>query len=251
MKLIDPPPQFPLYINDTFIMSSPTILAIRSSSTQFASQKPKIVSINKTSVLLYPKVYASMADPEKAMAFKQNKTALALADLNQKARILGLDLMLTAESSHANWERKLCRNWANFANLSILSWHGANGNIINNTTTAADASILLPAQDRAANACRAPGVKFVRVQLALDYADLNRIDPAPNTVLRGEYYIQLLQDTVNLTNAAGNAYHLTTFTGPASVLYLTQLTKMLPTTSSSRSSTSPPAGPIARSSMAN
>ncbi len=156
-----------------------------------------------------------MADPEKAMAFKQNKTALALADLNQKARILGLDLMLTAESSHANWERKLCRNWANFANLSILSWHGANGNIINNTTTAADASILLPAQDRAANACRAPGVKFVRVQLALDYADLNRIDPAPNTVLRGEYYIQLLQDTVNLTNAAGNAYHLTTFTGPA------------------------------------
>jgi hypothetical protein len=65
-------------------------------------------------------------------------------------------------------------------------------------------------QDGAANACCAPSVKFVRVQLALDYADLNRIDPAPNTVLHGEYYIQLPQDTVNLNNAAGNAYCLTT-----------------------------------------
>ena len=200
-------------------MSSPTVLAIRSSSTRFAPQKPEIVSIGKTSVSLYPKVDASMADPEKAMFFQQNKTALASADLDQKARILALadqlDLMLTAESSLADWERKLRHNWANFANLSILSWHGANGNIINNTTTAANASILLPAQDGAANTCRAPGIKFVRVQLALNYANLNWIDPAPNTVLRGEYYIQLPQDTVNLNNAAGNAYHLMTFTGPA------------------------------------
>ena len=56
-------------------------------------------------------------------------------------------------------------------------------------------------------------MKFVRVQLALNYADLNKIDPAPNCVLRGEYYIQLLQDTVNLGNAAGNAYCLPTFNG--------------------------------------
>ncbi len=82
------------------------------------------------------------------MAFQQNKTALASADLNQKERILALadrlDLILTAESSLADWERKLHSNWANFPNLSILSWHGANGNILNNTATAADASILLP-----------------------------------------------------------------------------------------------------------
>ncbi len=58
-------------------------------------------------------------------------------------------------------------------------------------------------------------MKFVRVQLALDYANLNRINPAPNTMLHGEYYIQLPQDSVNLQNAAGNAYCLTTFTGAA------------------------------------
>jgi len=76
-------------------------------------------------------------------------------------------------------------------------------------------------QDGAANACRSSGVKFVRVPLALDYADLNWIDPAPNCVLCGEYYIQLPQDTVDLTNAAGNPYRLTTFNGPADLRTLT------------------------------
>ena len=124
---------------------------MRAGSATFTPRKPEIVSIGKTSVLLYPKIVASMSDPEKAMVFQQNKTALASAELDQKARILALadrlDLMLTAESSLADWERKLRRNWANFANLSILSWHSRNGNLINNTVTAVDASILLPVQN--------------------------------------------------------------------------------------------------------
>ena len=206
-------------------MSGPSVLAIRAGSTRFTPRKPEIITIGKTSVSLYPKVDASMSDPKKAMAFQQNKTALAAADLDQKARILAmadrLDLMLTAESSLADWERKLRRNWANFTHLTILSWHSGNGNIINNTVSAADASILLPIQDGAAATCRASGVKFVLVQLALDYADLNRIDPAPNTTLRGEYYIQLPQDSIDLTNGAGNPYRLTTFTGAADLRTLT------------------------------
>ena len=221
MNLIDSLLGFFAQFIENIIMSSPTatVLAIRSSSKLFAPQKPKIVSFGKTSVLLYPKVDASMSDPEQAMAFQQNKMALALANLNQKACILALadhlDLMLTVESSLADWECKLRCNWANFANLSILSWHGANGGVITTTYTAVDAYILLPVQDGATNACRTSGVKFVRVQLALDYADLNQIDPAPNTTLCGEYYIQLPQDTVDFVNPAGTAYRLTTFTGTA------------------------------------
>jgi hypothetical protein len=48
-----------------------------------------------------------MSDPKKALAYQQNKMALASADLDQRARILALtkrlDLMLTAESSLADW----------------------------------------------------------------------------------------------------------------------------------------------------
>jgi hypothetical protein len=92
---------------------------------------------------------------------------LSSADLDQRAWILTLadrlDLMLTAESSLANWERKLSCHWADFASLSILSWHDAAGNPINDMTTATDASILKPVQHSAVGACWSAEVKFFQV----------------------------------------------------------------------------------------
>ncbi len=64
---------------------------------------------------LYPKVDATMSDPEKAMAYQQSKTALASANLDQRAHVLALtkrfNLMLRAESSLTNWEWKLTKNY--------------------------------------------------------------------------------------------------------------------------------------------
>jgi hypothetical protein len=85
-------------------MSSPNIL-----THHFVPRKLEIVLIGKTSVSLYPKVDATMSDPEKVMADQQNRTALTTANLDQPARILALadclDLMLIAESSFSDWER--------------------------------------------------------------------------------------------------------------------------------------------------
>ncbi len=182
------------------------------------------MQIGKTSVPLYPKIDATMSDPEKAMAYQQNKTALASADLDQQARILALakrlDHMLTAESSLADWERKLTKNWFNFQNLTIISWQGTKGNPINNTTVAGDPAVLLPVQDGAQHQCRSSGVKFICVQLDLNFADLNTIQGATNTVLQGEYYLQLPQAMVQLTNAAGNQYNLSTFHGSKDICTL-------------------------------
>jgi hypothetical protein len=122
------------------------------------------------------------------MAYQQNKTALASADLDQRVRILALtkhlDLMLTTESSLADWERKLMKNWFNFQYyLTIISWHDTKGDPINNTTVAGDPAVLLSVQNGVQNQCRSAGVKFVCVQLDLDFADLNTIQGATNTVL--------------------------------------------------------------------
>jgi hypothetical protein len=89
------------------------------------------------------------------------------------------------------------------------------GTPINDTVIDADASILKPVQDGAAADCHSAGVKFVRVQLELDYSDLavRRVDAGPAPILRGEYYIQLPQGTIDLVNAPGNARRLTTFLG--------------------------------------
>jgi hypothetical protein len=129
-------------------MSSPNVQAIR---RRFVPRAAKAVAIRRTSVSLYLKVDASMSDPEKALAYQQNWAALADADLDQRARILALaerlDLMHTAESSLVDWERRLTKNWFNFANLTIISWHNAQGGVINNTTVADNPSVLLPVQN--------------------------------------------------------------------------------------------------------
>ena len=170
---------------------------------------------------LYPKVDASMSEPEKALAYQQNWAALAGSDLDQRARILALadrlDLMHTAESSLADWEQRLTKNWFNFDNLTIISWHNGCGVVIGNTTTSADPSILLPVQDGPAALCRAEGVTFVRVSLRLDFADLHTSPSAASCVLRGSYYIELPQNTAQLEDANKRAYNLTTFTGEANL----------------------------------
>jgi hypothetical protein len=199
-----------------FTMASPNIQAIRALKTPFIPQKPKIVSIGRTSVSLYRKVDESMSDPEKALAFQHNRTALASADLDQRARILTLanrlNLMLTAEASFADWERKLSKNWSNFRYLTILSWHDEKGARIAARTTAGNSSVLLPVRDGNVADCCSAGIKFVHVQLKLDFADLTiaaAANPAPNVVLRGECYIQLPQSLRDLVNGAGGNYKLT------------------------------------------
>jgi hypothetical protein len=204
-------------------MPSPAIQAIRASKSPFVPRKLEIVTIRCTSVLLYPQVNEKMTDPEKAMAYQHNKTALASADLDQCARILTLavrlNLMLTAESSLADWERKLSHNWANFKYLTILSWHDAKGTAIASTTTAGDSLVLLPVQNGSVADCRSAGIKFVHIQLELDFADLMTAaaHPAPNVILRGEYYIQLPQSLRDLTNQRNQDYRLTLWLGAANL----------------------------------
>ncbi len=131
--------------------------------------------------------------------------------------------MLTAESSLADWKKKLFKNWFNFANLTIISWHNAHSGIIINMTVADNPSILLPVQNSAAAMCRAEGVKFVWVHLGLDFSDLNTIVPAPSCVLHGKYYIELPQRTVQLLNGHNVAYNLTTFLRAANLRTLLPL----------------------------
>ncbi len=132
-----------------------------------------------------------MSNPKKALAYQQNWAALAGADLDQRTHILALakqlDLMHTAESSLVDWERRLTKNWFNFAYLTIISWHNAQGGLINNTTDADNPSVLLPVQNGVAALCRVEGVTFVQVSLRLDFSNLCTITPASSCVLHGSY----------------------------------------------------------------
>ncbi len=57
----------------------------------------------------------------------------------------------------------------------------------------------------------------------MDFADLTiaaAANPAPNVVLRGEYYVQLPQSSRDLINGAGGGYKLMSWLGPADLCTL-------------------------------
>ena len=60
-------------------------------------------------------------------------------------------------------------------------------------------------------------VKFVRVQLMLNYVSLVNVNPPGATVLRTEFYIKLPQTSVQMMDSNGTAYNLLTFHGPTNL----------------------------------
>ena len=188
-----------------------------SGSTVFVPRTLEPVQIDKMTVKLYPVVDSTMKPPERAHAFQINKTALAAPGIDRRVMLdtLGAQLNLSAivDGVLGDWTRHFQRAWCNFHHLTILSFHNDAGAQVNDTTTA-DSAVLLPVIDGHVADCRKKNIRFVRVQLNLDFASLVTLDPPGVTVLRVEFYIELPQSSRDLTNGSGTAYRLTTFLGP-------------------------------------
>jgi len=93
-----------------------------------------------------------------------------------------------------------------------LSFHNFKGDKVTDSTDAADPTKLLPVVDGALPTCR-KNVKFVRVQLSVNFVNLVKaVNPGPTTLCI-EYFIELPQTTRQMTNGVGNTYNLTTFHG--------------------------------------
>ena len=122
------------------------------------------VQIDKMTVKLYPVVDSTMKPPECAHAFQINKTALAAPGIDRRMMLdtLGAQLNLSAivDGVLGDWTRHFQRDWCNFANLTILSFHNDAGAQVNDTT-AADSAVLLPVVNGPVNACRKQNIRIL------------------------------------------------------------------------------------------
>jgi len=182
---------------------------------QFTHKALVPVKVGGHSVNLYPVFDTSMSAAERAHGFhvcKSNLTAAPLSPrqiLNAMGQQTGQSAVV--EGGVAGLLRHFQDHWTNFRNLTIVSWHDSTGTIINNTTVAGDPSILLPIQNGALANCRQPDVKFVRVQVSVDYTNAMRgVSP-----IRLDFYVELPQSATPMVNGAGNAYTSVTYSGPA------------------------------------
>jgi hypothetical protein len=161
-----------------------------------------------------------MQPHERAHAYHITLTVLSSQNLDLQFQLnaLGhqLNLQATVEGVVNGWLRFFQDHWYDFSCLNILSFHSVKRDVNNDTMRATDTNILLPVQDGNIANCRRQNIKFVRVQLSIDFVSLinvpNHVEP---TMLQTEYYIELPQTTRAMTNGAGGGYNLMTFHGAA------------------------------------
>jgi hypothetical protein len=133
-----------------------------------------------------------MPPHERGHAFHINKTGLAAQNIDTRLQLdaLGtqLNLSVTVDGTINDWFCFFYDSWFDFLRMTILSFHNVKGDILPDTTEAGDPTILLPIQDGLLANCRKKDVKFVHVQLTLDYSPLvNVTTQAGPTILQTEY----------------------------------------------------------------
>jgi hypothetical protein len=196
-----------------------------SHGTPFAPRAPVPVAVGRTSVNLYAVLNPGMHVEEGTHVFQINKTALASTPVDLRVRLdaLGqqLNLAATVDSVRDNWLRFFHNSWCDFGSLAILSFHNDAGAQLNDTTTPANTAILLPVINGILDNCHQPNVKFVRVQITLDFCPLVSVDPPGLTTLRMEYYVELPQTSRAMLNGVGGGYNLVMNHGPDDLHTLT------------------------------
>ena len=180
--------------------------------------------VGRQTVNLYPWKVGQRTE-ERAHAFHVNMNALNLLPIETRLILdaLGrsLNCSAVAEGLMFDWTNHFDSAWFNFANLSILSFHGSDGRPITNTTVAGDPTILLPVQNGAVAGCRQGDVRFVRVDCSIDFTPLITIPGYGTSVLRASFYMELPQTTVVMQNGNGVDYNLTTWHGASNLRTLT------------------------------
>jgi hypothetical protein len=189
----------------------------------FEPKKLVSVPIGKAYFNFYPQIDATMPIWEHTHVFHINRSATILWNANLHLQLEALGSQLNLESivdgSKADFlDYYYHTNWVNFHHLQILSFHDAGGRIINPATCCipADLVVLKPVQNGNQNVCCPAGIKFVRVQLLLDFSHLLTALPLARATplsltLRAEYNFELPQNHVNLVNGAGAVYVLSTY----------------------------------------
>ena len=173
---------------------------------------------------MYPKVESSTPVYERAHAFQVAWTALEPLPVDTRLILdaLGAQLNCSAivDGLIFDWKNCFDEHWSDFSNLTIQSFHNLAGAVINNTTVAADPTILMPVQNGAAANCCKPDVRFVCILSSINFAPLVTIAHAGPTVLCSQYYLKLPQSTLPLLNGVGVNCNLTTWHGAVDLLTL-------------------------------
>jgi hypothetical protein len=186
-----------------------------STPSAFISKDTIPVTLNKQTIYVYPKLDESMSESEKTFGFTTTMNALAAAtSVPIKTRLETLGQLTGSSDTIQVYSRKYlnhAENWIKqVENLKMVSYHGKNGRLIQQTTDPVTGH-LLAAIDANIGDRRKANIQFVKVRTMIDFSSIN----PKNTISRlFAFVIMLNMETREVNNAAGNRpAELTTFFG--------------------------------------
>ena len=156
----------------------------------FIPKKLEVVKYGSISLNAYPEVDHNSPAAERVFALMINKQA-AESQYCDPASVIDFYASRVGLESHARvavaqWTSRLKEKWADPANLTVLSYHSANGNAIADAIDPAT-GVLREITDGAAGTRRPAGVRLALVRFTISYDDLHYAnDP---TTLNVEYFI--------------------------------------------------------------
>jgi hypothetical protein len=171
----------------------------------FAPKSLVQVRVGPTTINLYPVIDQTMPPHEQAHAFHHiNKMALSAQHIDLRlwldALSNQLNLSTTVDGTINNWFWCFFDGWFDFTRLTILSFHNLKGNIIPDMTDTANLPVLLPVVNGPLNTCRKANIKYVWVQITINFATLVNVNPPGPTTMCAEYYIKLPQTSRQMLN---------------------------------------------------
>ena len=180
----------------------------------FTPKNCEPVTLDKTTLYLYPRITPTMSAPEKQYALMVNKAVLEDSDIPPSTALQTYGERTNSQSSigilqerHIAFAKQYILSASQF---TVLSYHGKNGRVIADCMLANDE---LKPTTNIANADRRPAnIHFAKLNSDIRFTS---IDAANTQVYPFSFFIRLQCQTLPVTGpAGGNAGNLTSFHGP-------------------------------------
>ena len=177
----------------------------KNDSQMFIPKKLVSVKTAGQTIMGYPEIDHTAPAAERVYALMVNRQAARDAFLSTVQEVAFYSGRTGIEVQSGvlitQWHSRLVNNWADPAQLTVISYHGADGAVINDAIDP-DTGVLRPIDDGPAGTRRPAGVTSAQVRLTLNFTDLHHNNEPTECVMT--YFIQLPVGTIVFENAAGN-----------------------------------------------
>lgn len=190
-------------------------MSTSSNLSAFTPKDLEAVSLDKTTIFLYPRITSDMEDAEKQYGLLVNKAALENSTIPIKTKLSALGQRTETSTIIGITQAQVIDHAQRFIltskNFTVVSYHRATGKVIQNCLKTDNSGTLKSYSNQSTANRRPADVLYAKLSTDISFA---AIDSTAVTIHPFTFYIRLQQETRTVQDNNGNDVILTTFFGP-------------------------------------